>query len=346
MHLPSRRAGSGARYFADWLLERAAGFVGRTGGDLVIRTTLSPRLQQIGERQLAAALMKSGGARNVHQGALVALTPDGAVRAMVGGRDYASSQFNRATQARRQPGSAFKLFVYLAGLEAGLSPDEMVLDAPVRVAGWQPRNYDGRYWGRVTLRRALALSLNTAAVRVSERVGRRKVIAAAQRLGITTRLKPHPSVALGASDVSLLEMTGAYAALANRGYPAWPYGIVEIQDGEGRLLYRRSDDGAGRLVAPQTVAALQSMLGEVVASGTGRAARLDRPAVGKTGTSQDFRDAWFIGFTAELVTGVWVGNDDSSPTKNVTGGGLPAKLWHDFMADALKGVPARPLRYD
>jgi penicillin-binding protein 1A len=263
---------------------------------------------------------------------------------MVGGRNYAASQFNRVTQARRQPGSAFKLFVYLAGLEAGMTPDSFVADKPVVVDGWRPRNYDGKYRGRVTLRKALAQSLNTAAVRVSEQVGRRRVVTTAERLGITAPLKAHPSVALGVSEVSLMELTGAYAVLANRGFPAWPYGITEIRDGAGALLYRRGGSGANRLVEPRIVASMQSMLSEVIQSGTGRAAKIGRPAAGKSGTSQDFRDAWFVGFSAELVTGVWLGNDDSTPMKKVTGGGLPARLWRAFMTDALKGAPVRNLR--
>jgi penicillin-binding protein 1A len=338
-----RRSGSGARYFADWLLERAAGFVGRTDRDLVIGTTLSPRLQRFAEQRIEQTLAGPGARRNVGQAALLSLAPDGAVRAMVGGRRYQTSQFNRATQAQRQPGSAFKLFVYLAALEAGMTPDDMVLDAPVTIAGWRPRNYDGRYRGRLTLAAALAGSVNTAAVRVSEKVGRRKVVALAERLGITSRLKAHPSIALGASEVSLLEMTAAYAVIANHGLAAWPYGITEIRDGEGKLLYRRSANSAGRLLDAKTVARMQIMLKGVIDQGTGKAAKLSRPAAGKTGTSQDFRDAWFIGFTNELVTGVWLGNDDSSPTKRVTGGSLPAVLWRRYMTDALKGAPPRPL---
>jgi penicillin-binding protein 1A len=338
-----RRSGSGARYFADWLLERAAGFVGRTDRDLVIGTTLSPRLQRFAEQRIEQTLAGPGARRNVGQAALLSLAPDGAVRAMVGGRRYQTSQFNRATQAQRQPGSAFKLFVYLAALEAGMTPDDMVLDAPVTIAGWRPRNYDGRYRGRLTLAAALAGSVNTAAVRVSEKVGRRKVVALAERLGITSRLKAHPSIALGASEVSLLEMTAAYAVIANHGLAAWPYGITEIRDGEGKLLYRRSANSVGRLLDAKTVARMQIMLKGVIDQGTGKAAKLSRPAAGKTGTSQDFRDAWFIGFTNDLVTGVWLGNDDSSPTTRVTGGSLPAVLWRRYMTDALKGAPPRPL---
>jgi penicillin-binding protein 1A len=269
LHLVKRGTGSGARYFSDWLLDRAAGFVGHSDRDLIVLTTLSPFLQRIGEIQLSRTLT-AGRRLNVRQGAVVALAPDGAIRAMVGGRSYMESQFNRATQALRQPGSAFKLFVYLAGLESGMTPDEAVMDTPVTVDGWRPRNYDGNYLGRVKLRDALARSLNAAAVRVSERVGRRKVVAAAKRLGITAPLKAHPSVALGASEVSLMELTGAYAVLANRGYPVWPYGIVEIRDGAGTLLYRRGGSGANRLVEPRIVAGLQSMLSDVIRTGTGR----------------------------------------------------------------------------
>ncbi len=338
-----RGSGTGARYFADWLLERAAGFVGRTAQDLVIRTTLSPRLQRFAEQRIEQSLGGPGARRNVGQAALLSMAPDGAVRAMVGGRNYQASQFNRATQALRQPGSAFKLFVYLAALEAGRSPEDTVLDAPVTVAGWQPGNYDGRYRGRMTLADAFAGSVNTAAVRVSEQAGRRKVVAIAERLGITSRLKAHPSIALGASETSLLEMTAAYAVIANQGLAAWPYGITEIRDGDGKLLYRRSAGGAGRLVEAKIVAQIQSMLKKVIDSGTGKAAKLARPAAGKTGTSQDFRDAWFIGYTNELVTGVWLGNDDSSPTRRVSGGSLPATLWRTYMTDALKGAPSRPL---
>jgi len=340
-----RRAarGSSARYFADWLLERAAGYVGHSDRDLVIVTTLDARLQRLGAKKLSAALKRSGRRAKVSQGALVALSPSGAVRAMIGGRDYVQSQFNRVTQALRQPGSAFKLFVYLAGLEAGMSPDDRMMDAPLRIGKWRPRNYDHRYRGEITLRRALAQSINTVAVRVSERAGRKRVIDSARRLGISTRLRAHPSLALGAGEVTLLGLTAAYGVLANGGFAIWPHGITEIRDNRGRVIYRRSGSGAGRVVAPEHVRQMTGMLSEVITSGTGRNAAIGRPAAGKTGTSQDFRDAWFIGFTAGLVAGVWFGNDDSGPMKKVTGSGLPARLWRSFMKDALKGKPARRL---
>jgi len=217
------------------------------------------------------------------------------------------------------------------------------VDSPVTIKGWRPRNYSGRYLGRITLRDALAKSVNTAAVKVSEKVGTQKVVKAAERLGITSKLKGHPSIALGAGEANLLDMTAAYAVFANRGYSAWPYGIIEIRDGANKILYRRSAVGTGRLVRAEAVEGMQEMLREVVTSGTGRRARLNRPAAGKTGTSQGFRDAWFIGFTAELVTGVWLGNDNSTPMKKVSGGSFPATLWKDFMQDALRGTPVRRL---
>ena len=231
-------------------------------------------------------------------------------------------------------------------MEAGLGPDRPMSAAPIRIGNWRPRNYDRRTRGEVTVADALAQSVNTVAVRVAQYAGIDRVIAAARRLGITTRLPSHPSLALGAGEVTLLELTASYGVLANRGYAVWPHGIVEVTDSTGRVLYRRSGSGAGRAVAPQQVRQLTAMLRRVVELGTGRNARLSRPAAGKTGTSQDSRDAWFIGFSAELVAGVWVGNDDSRPMRRVTGGGLPARLWRDFMTEALKGVPVRPLMSD
>lgn len=327
----------GDRYFADWILEQAASYVGNTSRDLVIRTTLDPRLQKAAEARVSEALTKDGGKLKASQGALVTVTPDGAVRALVGGKDYRKSQFNRATQALRQPGSAFKLFVYLAGIESGLTPDDVFTDKPVRVRKWRPRNYTGRYRGPVTLRTAFTKSINTVAVQISERVGRRNVISAARRLGITSELKSHPSIALGASEVTLLELTAAYAALANGGRGVWAYGISEIRSRSGRVLYRRSGSGPGRVIGPGNLSQMHDMLTNVVVEGTGRRAAIDRPAAGKTGTSQEFRDAWFVGYTSELVTGVWVGNDDQGSMKRVVGGTLPAGIWREFMLDALNG---------
>ncbi|MFQ5984073.1 MAG: transglycosylase domain-containing protein, partial [Alphaproteobacteria bacterium] len=336
-------AGPGSRYFADWALDQLAGYVGSGAADLVVVTTLDRRLQELAERAVAEGLKAEGGARNVGEAALIALAPDGAVRAMVGGRRYAQSQFNRAAQAMRQPGSAFKLFVYLAGLENGLGPGDVMEDRAIAIDGWRPRNFDGRFRGPVTVSEAVARSINTVAVRVAARAGLGNVVRLARRLGITSPLREEPSLALGASEVTLLELTAAYGALANRGYGVWPYGIGEVRAAGGQVLYRRSGSGPGRVLDADVVAAMVGMLKRAVAHGTGRAAQVPWPAAGKTGTSQDFRDAWFVGFTRELVAGVWVGNDDGSPMRGVTGGGLPARLWARFMADAMAGRPARPL---
>jgi penicillin-binding protein 1A len=331
-----------ARHFADWVLEQVSSFVGPTDRDLVVATTLDVRLQRAVEARVRAFLDGPGGKAGVGEAAVVAMTPEGAVRAMVGGRDYGESQFNRATQALRQPGSAFKPVVYLAGLEAGLKPDDRFFDGPVSIGAWSPRNFTGKHLGDVTLRQALAESINTVAVQLAERIGRRRVIDAARRLGLTSEMEAVPSLALGSEEVSLTELTAVYAALAAGGVAAWPHGIVEIREAEGRVLYRRQGKGQVRAADPDAVATLTDMMSEVLASGTGKAARLDRPAAGKTGTSQDFRDAWFVGFTADLVCGVWMGNDDGAPMRQVTGGGLPAQLWREIMLAGHEGVPARP----
>jgi penicillin-binding protein 1A len=336
-------SGHSGQHFADWVMDQVSGYVGFVDRDLVVVTTLDPRLQKIAETELAKMLDAEGPKHNAGQAALVTLSPDGAVRAMVGGRDYAHSQFNRATQSLRQPGSAFKAFVFLAGFEHGLAPDDRMFDGPISVGGWKPGNYENSYQGDVTLRDAFAKSLNSVAVQVSERIGRKNVVDAARRLGITSDLTTGPSIALGSSGVSLLELTGAYATFDNGGYGVWPRGIEKISDRNGDVLYQREGSGPGLLVEPQQVYDMVDLMGSVVDHGTGRGARIGRPAAGKTGTGQDFRDAWFIGFTAELVTGVWVGNDDNSPMKKVTGGSLPAQLWHAFMAGALEGEPIRPL---
>jgi penicillin-binding protein 1A len=333
----------GGRYFVDWVLAQVPDFVSAGDRDVIVTTTIDRRLQRLAEARVAETLDGPGAKADASEAALVAMTADGAVRAMVGGRDYLRSQFNRAVQAYRQPGSAFKPFVYLAGLEAGLVPDSLIADAPLTVDGWKPRNFAGRYRGEVTLRRGLAESINTVAVRVSEHAGRARVINAAHRLGITADLKPTPSLALGAGEVSLIELAAAYATFANGGLGVWPYGIESIHDADGRLLYARSGSGPGRIVEAGHAAEITDMLVEAVERGTGRAAKLPRPVAGKTGTSQNFRDAWFVGFSADLVTGVWMGNDNNRPMDKVTGGGLPAKLWRAFMADAHAGAPARPL---
>ena len=340
-HRPSD--GWHARYFGDWVLGQIASFAGEPREDLVVQTTIDPDLQRIAEAELTTLLDEEGRTREATQAAFVALAPDGAVRAMVGGRDYRTSQFNRAVQALRQPGSAFKMFLYLAALESGLSPEDIVTDAPVKVAGWAPKNYAGKYYGDVTLREAFARSLNSAAVRISQQVGPDRVVVAARRLGVTSDLESNHGLALGTSEVTLLELTGAYAVFANRGKGVWPFGIQDVKTRSGRILYRRDGAGPGTVVSQATVGQMTDLMAATVAWGSGKRADPGRPAAGKTGTSQGFRDAWFVGFTADLVAGAWVGNDDETPMKKVTGGSLPAMLWQRILSKSLAGTPIHPL---
>lgn len=332
-------AGPAAGYFADWIAAQVPGYVGREHGVLRVHTTLDPARQRAAEAAVSKALAASGRARRIGQGALVALDGTGAVRAMVGGRDYRKSRFNRATQARRQPGSAFKTLVYLAAVEDGLAPDDVLEDAPISIAGWAPRNHDGRYRGPMTVREAFAHSVNTVAVRAGLRAGVARIREAALRLGIESALPADASLALGTGEVTPLELTAAYAALAGGGRRVLPHGIVEIRDRAGALLYRRAGSGAGRAVAPPAVAAMRDLLAAAVAEGTGRAAALPPalgPAYGKTGTTQKFRDAWFVGWAGDLTAGVWLGNDDGASMDEVTGGSHPAAIWRDFMTRALR----------
>jgi penicillin-binding protein 1A len=334
-----------ARYFVDWVSELMPEWASRTQDDLVVFTTLDPVMQRQAEAAVEAAIRRYGDARNAHQAALVAFDRFGAVKAMVGGRSYAESQFNRAAQAQRQPGSAFKPFVYLTALEQGFTPATRIADSPVTVDGWAPQNINGRYQGEVTLTRALAESINTVAVKLSERVGRDKVREAARRLGIASPISTHPSLALGTSEVSLFELTAAYLPLANGGRAASPFAVTEIRTRSGQVVYRRQPWPDDRIIAPQNLDRMNDMLSEVIDSGTGKAARLgNRPAAGKTGTTQDYRDGWFIGYTADLVAGVWVGNDDNAPMRGVGGGDIPARTWRQFMAEASRDYPIRPLR--
>lgn len=333
-----------ARYFADWVVDEVYQLVGRNHGDLTVVTTLDSRAQGEAEHAVDRVMDRDGDKFDAGQAALVSLTPDGAVRAMIGGRDYLESPFNRATLAHRQPGSAFKQIVYLTAVESGIRPDDDFVDGPISIGNWRPRNYDGQYHGTMTMREAVARSINTVAVQVSEKVGRDRVIETARRLGITSDLKPQPALALGAFEVGVLELTGAYAAFANGGYAIQPYGVLEIRDGQGNLLYQRTGDGRiARMINDDALGEINDLLRAVTETGTGRAARIDRPSAGKTGTTSDYRDAWYIGYTPDLVTGVWVGNDDNTPMKKVTGSGLPAQIWHDFMATTLKGQPVSAL---
>ncbi|MDE2374353.1 MAG: penicillin-binding protein, partial [Hyphomicrobiales bacterium] len=272
------------------------------------------------------------------------MTPDGVVRALVGGKSYAESQFNRAISARRQPGSAFKPFVYLTALEHGLTPDSVRDDAPIAVNGWKPENYERKYLGPVTLTQALADSLNTVSVRLTLEFGPAAVARTAYRMGITSPIEPNASIALGTSEVSPLELVAAYAPFANGGFGVSPHVVERVRTPGGKTLYARSTQLLGRIVDARYVAMMNTMLHQTLVSGTAR--RADLPgwlAAGKTGTSQDFRDAWFIGYTSHLVTGIWLGNDDNSPTRRAVGGGLPVEIWSRFMKTAHQGVTPVPL---
>jgi penicillin-binding protein 1A len=332
-------------YVADWIGEVLDDLVGQIDQSIVVETTIDPKLQSVAEAAIIDELAAKSVKFNVTQGALVAMTPDGAVRAMVGGRNYAESQYNRAVTAKRQPGSAFKPFVYLTAVEAGLTPETIRQDAPLDLKGWKPENYGHEYFGAVTLTQALAMSLNTVAVRLGIEVGPMNVVRTAHRLGISSKLDANPSIALGTSEVSLNELVGAYAPFANGGQGASPHVVMRIRTVDGnKVLYARQPDQLGQVIEPRHVAMMNTMMQETLISGTARKAEIPGwTAAGKTGTSQDFRDAWFIGYTANLVTGVWLGNDDNSPTKKATGGGLPVEVWTRFMRAAHQGVPVAAL---
>ncbi len=340
-----KAAGAGTiNYVADWIGEVLDDLIGQVDQNIVVETSIDPKLQSVAEAAIIDELATKSVKFNVTQGALVAMTPDGAVRAMVGGRNYAESQFNRAVTAKRQPGSAFKPFVYLTAIEAGLTPETTRQDAPLDVKGWKPENYTHEYFGPVTLTQALAMSLNTVAVRLGLEVGAKNVVRTAHRLGISSKLEANASIALGTSEVSLNELVGAYAPFANGGRGSTPHVVTRIRTSEGKVLYVRPTDQLGQVIDPRHVAMMNSMMRETLLSGTARKAEIPGwTAAGKTGTSQDFRDAWFIGYTANLVTGVWLGNDDNSPTRKATGGGLPVEVWTRFMRTAHQGVPVAPL---
>ncbi len=321
----------GWNYLADWVEQDSHRLLGPMAADLSVQTTLVPEIQNLAEDTIARWSGILGTGEEAVETALVAMTLDGAVVAMVGGRNYRESQFNRATQAKRQPGSAFKLFVYLAALDAGFRPDSLAVDEPIEVDGWKPRNASGEFRGQVTLRTAFAESINTVAVKLTEHIGREKVIGVARVLGITSNLQPTPSLALGSFETTLLELTGAYAAIAADVKRVEPYVIREIR-GRGRTLYEyRSPAGGDRGTIPWKRDAMVNMLMAAVQTGTGRASAFGRPSAGKTGTSEDNRDGWFIGFTGDLVVGVWAGRDDNKPVEGLQGGGIPARIWRDFM---------------
>ena len=343
-HVVAQAGGGSINYVADWIMDAINDVLGHVDDDIVVRTSIDSGLQTGAEKALTEELAQKGDKSGVSQGALVAMTPDGAVRAMVGGRNYGESQFNRAVAAKRQPGSAFKAFVYLTALEHGLTPDSVREDKPINLKGWQPENYKHEYFGSVTLTKALALSLNTVSVRLTMEFSPAAVIRTAYRLGIASKLEPNASIALGTSEVSPLELVSAYATFANGGLAVVPHVIERIAASNGKVLYVRNEQPLGRIIEARYVAMMNEMMAQTLIIGTAHKAALPGwPAAGKTGTSQDFRDAWFIGYTGHLVTGVWLGNDDGTPTKKVTGGGLPVDIWSRFMRGAHQGVPVAAL---
>ena len=332
------------QYIVDWVSEQLPALVTAFDQSIVIETTIDPGLQAMAEASLRKRLAQDGAKLSVSQGAMVVLDGTGAVRAMVGGKSYKRSQFNRVTKAKRQPGSAFKPFLYMTAIEQGYTPDSVEVDERVQFGDWEPENYRQKYLGPVTLEKALALSLNTIAAKLVMTIGTHAVVATAHRLGITSELGTDPSIALGTSEVTPLELTAAFVPFANGGLPVVPYAVTRISTRDGRVLYERSGTGFSAAISEHDLGAMNRMMRAVVTSGTGTKARFPAFDIGgKTGTSQDYRDAWFIGYTADYVAGVWVGNDDNSPTKKVTGGSLPALIWRDVMEPAHAGLTPRPL---
>lgn len=319
-------------YFASWIVDQLGNYTNDLESDLIIKTTLNLKLERYAEEAVQKIINLYGKKYNASEAAIVVLSKEGAVLAMVGGANYNNSSFNRAVQAKRQAGSAFKLFVYAAALENGYKIDSIISDSPITIEGWQPKNYTRKYLGEITLEEAFSRSINTASVKLSENVGRDKVIDCAHKLGINSHIHSHPSLALGSVEVNLLELTSAFATLPSNGHIVWSYGITSITTRDGRILFKKQTSNFPRIISLETVLNLKKLLRSAVTIGTGKSAELeDETTYGKTGTTQDYRDAWFIGFTENLTAGVWVGNDNNQPMKKVTGGTLPAYIWKEFM---------------
>ena len=334
----SQKDTTGINYAIDFVLERLPQLLGGGHAEVVVETTLDAELQRRANEIVGKALAKQGVELGVSQAAVAVIDTDGGIRALVGGRNYAESQFNRAVKARRQPGSAFKPFVYLAALEAGMTPDTVTYDLPLSIDGWAPRNDNGQYVGEISLRKALAQSINTVAVRLNQTVGLSKTIEVAHRLGVKSDLRDGPSLPLGTSEVSVLEMTGAYGVFGNGGTAIEPHVIRRVRVSSGRVLFARDVPRTEQIVDPLNVGAMNDMLNFALVSGTGKRAGLaNHPAAGKTGTTQDFRDAWFIGYTSHLTAGVWIGNDNGKAMNRAMGGGLPAEIWRQIMDFAHEG---------
>jgi penicillin-binding protein 1A len=321
------------RYFTDWALPQLDTLIDENTQPIEVWTTLDPNMQAAGERAIAANTPSQA------QGALVAIDRDGAVRAMIGGRDYVDSIYNRATQAERQPGSAFKLFVYLAALESGMKPTDTIVDEPVTIDGWTPRNSTRTNRGPVSLREAFALSINTVSAKIGAQLGFGTIADMARRFGISSNISTFPSMVLGTSDVRLIDMTRAFASVGNQGVSVTPYAIRKVVTADGRLLYQKESDEGRVLVAPWVAAEMTDLLQSAVLTGTGRAAQIGRPVAGKTGTTSSNKDGWFIGFSSGLTTGVWMGRDDARPVAGLQGGTAPARAFHDFMAVAVARRP-------
>jgi len=329
----------------DYAVERAADLLPNPPADMVIKLSLDMKLQEAAQKAVETGIATMGRDRRASEGAAILVdNATGAIRAMVGGRDYAKSKFNRATQARRQPGSSFKMFVYAAALEDGMTPGTVRFDMPVTIQDWRPRNYEGEYRGAVTLSEALAESLNTVAAQVGYEIGIPKVTALAREFGITSDLHNYPSITLGSDEVTLYEMTTAFGVLAKGGLKMSPYIVEEIRNSKGDLLYANPAVQAPRIYPEELAGQMNGMLSRVVVAGTGGAARFGGwDIAGKTGTSQEWRDAWFLGYTTRYVGGVWVGNDDDKPMAKVTGGVMSAAIWANMMQVAHEGLTPEPL---
>ena len=322
------------RYFTDWALPQLDTLIDQTTEPIDVWTTLDPGMQVAADRAIRA------NAPDGAQGALVSLDRDGAVRAMIGGKDYVTSNYNRATQAERQPGSAFKLFVYLAALESGMKPTDTIVDEPVTIDGWSPRNSNRTNLGPVSLREGFSRSINTISAKIGAQLGFSTIADMARRFGITTPISTFPSMVLGSSDVRLIDMTRAFGSVANKGVAITPYGIRRVVTADGRMLYQHDSDEERVLVAPWVAAEMTDLLQSAVLSGTGRAAQIGRPVAGKTGTTSSNKDGWFIGFSSGLTTGVWMGRDDAKRVAGLQGGTAPARAFHDFMVVAVANRPA------
>lgn len=329
---PTQRQNS-VRYFTDWALPQLDTLIDETNDPIDVWTTLDTRMQAAADRAIAANTPRGA------QGALIALDRDGAVRSMIGGRDYVNSIYNRATQAQRQPGSAFKLFVYLAALESGMKPTTTLVDEPITIEGWTPRNSTRSYLGQVTLREAFARSINTISAKIGAQLGFSTIADMAHRFGISGQISTYPSMVLGSSEVRLIDLTRAYAAVENKGVGVLPYAITRVVTADGRLLYRHESSEDRVLVAPWVAAEMTDLLQTAVLSGTGRAAQIGRPVAGKTGTTSSNKDGWFLGFSSGLTTGVWMGRDDARPIPGLQGGTAPARAFHDFMVVAVANRP-------